>query len=542
MKYSRRFEQICGSLLIVFMMMGLVYAQWSSAIYASDEFEIIKGGIDGSSHSSGWRRSGLIETADRLDGSPAMDDQWDLLFISEAGTTCNDAELYGIVYAEGFFFISGGNNGTTPNKVYVLNSDGSYFADFDQWSSSSAGWRGLTFDGTYLYGCEENVIHAFDLTGNPVPSMEITIPMYGLQGITYDPLSDNFWAVAAGELYEVDRQGNANYIMLPYIGATGLAFDDAAPDDPWLWIFCNLGPVQTIIKQFDPVYQNLTGVAFNLPLLPGSTSQTSSDLFFSADFDPELFALGGITEAVPVDQIFVLEMYPQSPTVPDVTVDLTYQSGSPIPAMGSSLNFNIAIANSESSPVTFDIWTMATLPNGSEYGPIINVPDFTAPATWSADRDRIQAVPGGAPAGVYTYDAYVGLYPDDVWDEDHFEFEKLAGDGVSQGGGWDCWGENFEVITNQVSSQTPVDFTLMGLYPNPFNPVTTISFDLAEAVKVNVTVYDVAGRQVAVLGDGWRDAGHHEMTFDAVGLPSGIYIYKMIAGKVSTSGKMVLMK
>lgn len=542
MSNSRRIKRICGSLLIVLMMAGSVCAPWDSAIHASDEFEIIKAETDGSSHSSEWRFSGWIETADRLDGSPAMDNQWDLLFTSEAGTTCNDEELYGIVYAGGFFFISGGNNGMTPNKVYVLNPDGTYFGDFDQWSASSAGWKGLTYDGTYLYGCEENVISAFDLTGNPVPSMDITIPMYGLQGITYDPSTDHFWAVAAGELYEVDREGNATYMLIPYIGATGLAFDDAAPDGPWLWIFCNLGPVQTLIKQFDPVNQNLTGVVYELPLLAGSTSQTSSDLFFSSDYDSDLFVLGGITDADPVDQIFVLEMYPQEPTS-GISVMLTYQSGSPVPATGGSLNFNIAVTNNNPSPVTFDIWTMATLPNGSEYGPIINVQDFTAPANWSGDRDRIQAVPGGAPAGMYTYDAYVGVYPGDIWGEDHFDFEKLAGgDGGAYVSGWACWGTEFGRPTTETPVITPNHFALHGAHPNPFNPMTTLSFSLPEASLVKLTVYDINGRQVAELIGGWREAGSHEVTFDGSGLSSGLYICRLQAGQFRAGGRMVLVK
>jgi hypothetical protein len=113
--------------------------------------------------------------------------------------------------------------------------------------------------------------------------------------------------------------------------------------------------------------------------------------------------------------------------IAQVTVTLTpYNPPIRISNAGGSFDFNIAVTNNDSISQTFDIWTMATLPNSSQYGPIINVSDFFAPASWSANRDRSQSLPGSAPAGMYTYDAYVGVYPDEIWDEDHFQFEKIV--------------------------------------------------------------------------------------------------------------------
>jgi hypothetical protein len=234
--------------------------------------------------------------------------------------------------------------------------------------------------------------------------------------------------------------------------------------------------------------------------------------------------------------------YDQSGSSPVVVTLMPYNPPIQVPASGGSFDFNIEVANNGTNPETFDIWTMTTLPNGSEYGPIINVPDFTAPASWSANRDRTQAVPGSAPAGIYTYDAYVGVYPDNIWNEDHFDFEKLAGDGgVSQVGGWECWGELFENADATVGNVAN-SYVLFSAYPNPFNPMTTLSFSIAEAGTVSLKVYDVTGREVVVLVNGYRNAGVHEVTFDASHLASGIYVYQMQIGDFSTTGKMVLMK
>jgi hypothetical protein len=72
--------------------------------------------------------------------------------------------------------------------------------------------------------------------------------------------------------------------------------------------------------------------------------------------------------------------------------------------------------------------------------------------------------------------------------------------------------------------------------------VTTIRFSLPEAARVSLSVYDVAGRQVAKLVDGWRQTGLHETTFNGADLASGIYIYSLEAGEFRAIGKMLLLK
>lgn len=89
---------------------------------------------------------------------------------------------------------------------------------------------------------------------------------------------------------------------------------------------------------------------------------------------------------------------------------------------------------------------------------------------------------------------------------------------------------------------TPERFLLSPAYPNPFNPITTIGFALPQAARVSLIVYDVSGRIVATLVNGWREAGNHEVTFDAGELPSGVYLAKLEAGNFSAVQKLVLLK
>jgi len=83
---------------------------------------------------------------------------------------------------------------------------------------------------------------------------------------------------------------------------------------------------------------------------------------------------------------------------------------------------------------------------------------------------------------------------------------------------------------------------LYGAFPNPFNPLTTLSFALPEAAKVSLSVYDISGSLVATLANGWRSAGMHEVTFDGSKLASGVYFYRLQAGEFVSGGKMVLLK
>ena len=90
--------------------------------------------------------------------------------------------------------------------------------------------------------------------------------------------------------------------------------------------------------------------------------------------------------------------------------------------------------------------------------------------------------------------------------------------------------------------ELPESMTLHQNYPNPFNPATQIRFDLAEPGHVTLTVYDMLGQRVATLADTPMSTGQHEVTFDATGLSSGIYLYRLSSGNRTLTRSMLLMK
>ena len=86
------------------------------------------------------------------------------------------------------------------------------------------------------------------------------------------------------------------------------------------------------------------------------------------------------------------------------------------------------------------------------------------------------------------------------------------------------------------------DYRLDQNYPNPFNPSTVISYNLKKAGSVKLDVYNSLGQHVATLVDGTKAAGNHKITFNAAGLNSGLYFYKLQTGNYSQTKKMMLIK
>jgi len=93
-----------------------------------------------------------------------------------------------------------------------------------------------------------------------------------------------------------------------------------------------------------------------------------------------------------------------------------------------------------------------------------------------------------------------------------------------------------------IQENLPYTWALDTNYPNPFNPATEINYSLAKAGQINLAVYNILGEQVAVLVDGFQDAGHYSVTFDASQLSSGVYFYVLEADGFRALRKMLFAK
>jgi hypothetical protein len=88
----------------------------------------------------------------------------------------------------------------------------------------------------------------------------------------------------------------------------------------------------------------------------------------------------------------------------------------------------------------------------------------------------------------------------------------------------------------------PIQIQLESNFPNPFNPSTSIAFDLPEAANVQISVFDYLGREISTILSQREASGHHIVSFNGLNLPSGVYFYRLVSGSYSSTKKMLLIK
>ena len=98
------------------------------------------------------------------------------------------------------------------------------------------------------------------------------------------------------------------------------------------------------------------------------------------------------------------------------------------------------------------------------------------------------------------------------------------------------------VTNNDDKDNQPTDFVLFQNYPNPFNPTTNIGFQVFNLGFVSIKVYDALGNEITALVNEEKSPGEYEVNFDAAGLTSGLYFYRLTAGSFSETKKMVLLR
>ncbi|TKJ41072.1 hypothetical protein CEE37_05240 [candidate division LCP-89 bacterium B3_LCP] len=247
------------------------------------------------------------------------------------------------------------------------------------------------------------------------------------------------------------------------------------------------------------------------------------------------------------DYIYVAtEVVPAAASYPSWTIDTWLNGGSPVPAGGGNLLWGVYAQNTSGQVLNGDVWVDSEYEGGTPTLLISRALTNYQPG-WAINRpDNFYPVQGSWPGGNYEWFVRTGVLPDVIWEEASFAWTKAsaADSGFDFEGNLPLHAPNpfDQISTTQVDYTIPQQFEVMGAYPNPFNPTTNISFALPEGSKVLLNVYDVSGRLMSTLVDGYRNAGVHEVTFDASDLSSGVYLYSLSAGEFSATGKMVLTK
>jgi hypothetical protein len=229
---------------------------------------------------------------------------------------------------------------------------------------------------------------------------------------------------------------------------------------------------------------------------------------------------------------------------------------------GNSGNLDVFYAYSTDRFTTFKIDSIATSPSATEELSAVSQAPYSSPTQsawrvvyrtssptsqiaykWQSNKLNALGVVGPqqvsqfAPSGVIVpalsaikwttgalyvgICAYAGLGPNNIW----FDGSNISLQGVDRDDG-----------------PVPGSYALEQNYPNPFNPETFIGFRVAQAGPVKLQVFDLLGREVAVLVNEQKDPGGYRVRFDGSGLPSGVYLYRLTAGNFVDAKKLVLVR
>ncbi|GEM_PF-5035221 len=202
---------------------------------------------------------------------------------------------------------------------------------------------------------------------------------------------------------------------------------------------------------------------------------------------------------------------------------------------GGWFQFHAWVVNNTNQNTNIDLWAMLDFPSGDVYGPINGGEIWIAAGDTMSCRNIDQRIPGCMEAGVYTYVVYIGDY---IWGQDPVIYDSSSlnftidykGDG-----GIDCDGK-FELKGCFENNDAIVvkDYDIRQNYPNPFNAQTTIVYQTPESGNVRLDIYDILGRRIKTLVNGFSSIGPHRVIWDGTNnngetVSTGIYFYRLYA-------------
>ncbi len=227
-----------------------------------------------------------------------------------------------------------------------------------------------------------------------------------------------------------------------------------------------------------------------------------------------------------------------------VTVQVAPAGSTSVPAGGGPVAFDVTLENTTTSAQTVQAWATADLSTGAERT-VIAPQRLTLPPGATLTRRVRLGVPAAAPAGVSTLVVKVGAFPEAAVSADLLTVTKRPGSPSAASGpdqaAWPTEGFSFET-GDAVAEAAKAEAAGLAAFPTPFAERTTLRYTLADDAEVRLAVYDVLGREVALLAEGRAEAGIHEVGFEAVDLPSGVYLVRLAAGETVATQAVTLLR
>ncbi|MCF7810711.1 carboxypeptidase regulatory-like domain-containing protein [bacterium] len=231
-------------------------------------------------------------------------DTWEMRSSIDVQEIVGDDMLAGVVLAEGYFFVSGGNNGDDVNKIYVLNDDFEQVGEFDQFAEDRYGMRDLAYDGELIWGAVEGTFYGFTTVGELEVEIEAEADVEG-RCIAWDPDSELLWTSdISTDIYGINRNGElVRTIGNDDLRIYGLAYWEDDPDDYNLYVFCR-GPDNTGISVYKVNLEN--GDYINVTYIDVGESRPGG-LYISNQFDIYSWVLIGLVQNPDILNIWQLD-------------------------------------------------------------------------------------------------------------------------------------------------------------------------------------------------------------------------------------------
>ncbi|MCX6639084.1 MAG: FG-GAP-like repeat-containing protein [bacterium] len=199
----------------------------------------------------------------------------------------------------------------------------------------------------------------------------------------------------------------------------------------------------------------------------------------------------------------------------DVQISLLpYNPPIVVPSTGGQIDYVIQLENNETQTLPMLAWTVLTYPDGQIFGTIDSLSIDLQPGVYN--ENKTLQIPPNFPTGIYTLKGYVGNSPELVYDTTSFQFEKQ---------------DTVEIVNPGNPESVAYNFEISSLFPNPFNSSTRIEYSLPQAGLVDVTLFDLTGRQIATLTHEWQDSGIHQLSFSPEGLAGGVYFLRLTSAR-----------
>ena len=409
-------------------------------------------------------------------------DPYQVYSIIDAQTAAGDDQLFGAEVAVGSLWVSGGNAGLEPNKLYRFSLEGELLEMLDQPpSASSLGWRDLAWDGQYLYGSSGSLIEGVDLTGSVQTIINGPLELH--RALAYNPDGDLFYSCdGTTNIVEFNRDGVVLRSWGHDLHIQGLAWHPEDEDGYPLYIFSADG--ESVGLRMSKMNPDAGEIIF-LTDLSGITGDQAGGAAITPDIDPDRWCFVGLIRGGPTApdrvQIYSLGAY-----APWLSVEPPGGDIDP----GGTLDAQATLDAGVVPPGEYDI-NLVVLHNAPQDDIVIPVSLTVTP---------VAVKPSPPSALIPSQFAVLPAYPNP-----------------------------FNPTTN-ISFQLPeAGFVKLEI------------FDLnGRNVGANPRVCPVVGFGESDLR--WYPPGMHQIIFDGSNLPSGIYIYRLQTGDLTASGKMILLK